>query len=73
MVNQLNATEKQLYDDRGNEIPQIMPVYVRNGVVYRLPDAKAGTIIFVGENVMQAVEALVASKQMKSRGDLRIA
>jgi hypothetical protein len=73
MVNHLNATEKHLYDDRGNEIPQIMPAYARKGKVYRLPEEKAGTIVFVGEDVMKAVEKLVASKQMNSRSDLRIA
>lgn len=63
-VRLLNATEKKIVED-GREVPQIMPAYVRDGVVHRLREEQAGVEIYVERHVYD-----IASQK---RSDLRIA
>jgi hypothetical protein len=60
----LNATEKNLMED-DKEVPQIMPAYVRDKKVHRLPDPEAGVVIYVEVDVYD-----IASQE---RSDLRVA
>ncbi|MCH5585264.1 hypothetical protein MK805_09810 [Shimazuella sp. AN120528] len=57
----LNATERIIKED-GKEVPVIMPAYVRDGKVRRLPDPEDGVEIYVEAHVYD-----IASKE---RSDL---
>lgn len=62
MAGSLNATERVIKEN-GKEVLQIMPAYVSNNKVCRLPEPRKGVTIYVERPVYEAA---------KGRSDLRL-